>query len=104
MSVRAALETLLKERIVTLDGGMGTMIQGHQFNEEDYRGSRFSDHPHDLKGNNDLLSLTQPEAIKAIHQAYLDAGADILETNTFNSTAVSQADYHLEHLVYELNK
>ena len=104
MGFRASLETLLKERIVILDGGMGTMIQGHQFTEEDYRGSRFADHPHDLKGNNDLLSLTQPEAIKAIHQAYLDAGADILETNTFNSTAVSQADYHLEHLVYELNK
>ena len=104
MTVKATLEQLLRERIVILDGAMGTMIQGYQFTEEDYRGTRFADHPHDLKGNNDLLVLTQPEAIRAIHQAYLDAGADILETNTFNSTAVSQADYHLEALVYELNK
>ncbi|MDX1693027.1 MAG: methionine synthase [Ketobacteraceae bacterium] len=104
MSVKAQLEQILKERIVILDGGMGTMIQNRQFTEEQYRGTRFAEHPHDLKGNNDLLNLTQPEAIKEIHQGYLDAGADILETNTFNSTAVSQADYHLESIVYELNK
>lgn len=104
MSVKTQLEQALRERIVILDGGMGTMIQNRQFTEEQYRGERFADHPHDLKGNNDLLNLTQPEAIKEIHQAYLDAGAEILETNTFNSTAVSQADYHLESIVYELNK
>lgn len=104
MSVKTQLEQLLRERIVILDGGMGTMIQNRQFSEEEYRGERFADHPHDLKGNNDLLNLTQPDVIKEIHQDYLDAGAEILETNTFNSTSVSQADYHLESIVYELNK
>ncbi|WP_371181792.1 homocysteine S-methyltransferase family protein [Xanthomonas sacchari] len=112
----------LSERILIIDGAMGTMIQRHGLQEADYRGERFAegydaqaghvhgpgcDHApqgHDLKGNNDLLLLTRPEVIAEIHRAYLDAGADLLETNTFNATSISQADYHLEHLVYELNK
>jgi len=93
----------LDQRILILDGAMGTMIQGYKLSEEDYRGTRFADHPSDVKGNNDLLSLTQPDIIKAIHQEYLDADADVLGTNTFNSTEVSQADYGMESLVYELN-
>ncbi|MDA8094946.1 MAG: methionine synthase [Betaproteobacteria bacterium] len=93
----------LASRILVLDGAMGTMIQGYGLTEKDYRGSRFADFPHDLKGNNDLLSLTQPAIIRAIHEAYLAAGADIVETNSFNSTAVAMADYHMEDLVYELN-
>jgi len=93
----------LKERILFLDGAMGTMIQRYQFDEAAYRGTRFSQYHRDVKGNNDLLSLTQPETITAIHAAYLEAGSDILETNTFNSTSVSQADYGMEDLVYELN-
>ena len=86
-----------------LDGAMGTMIQRHNLTEDDFRGERFKNHPHDLKGNNDLLSLTQPEIIKNIHRKYLEAGADIIETNTFNSTSISQADYKMEALVYDLN-
>jgi len=97
------LEQQLKQRILILDGAMGTMIQTYKLDEADYRGTRFADFAHDVKGNNDLLTLTQPEIIYAIHSAYLDAGADILETNTFNSTAISMADYHMEELVYELN-
>ncbi len=97
------LQDLLKERILVLDGAMGTMIQRHNLKEEDFRGERFKNHPHDLKGNNDLLSLTQPEIIKNIHREYLRAGADIIETNTFNSTSISQADYKAESLVYDLN-
>ncbi len=97
------LSALLAEKLLILDGAMGTMIQRHALQEADYRGRRFADHPHDLKGNNDLLVLTQPAIIGGIHRAYLDAGADILETCTFNSTAVSQADYNLGELVYELN-
>ena len=97
------IENLLKQRILILDGAMGTMIQGYKLEEQDYRGQQFKDHPADLKGNNDLLSLTQPQIIKEIHTAYLNAGADILETNTFNSTSVAQADYALEHIVYDLN-
>ncbi len=93
----------LNQRILILDGAMGTMIQGYQLAEEDYRGERFKDHPSDIKGNNDLLSITQPGIIKAIHKEYLDAGADVIGTNTFNSTEVSQADYGMESLVYELN-
>lgn len=88
---------------MVLDGAMGTMIQAHKLTEEDYRGERFRDFPHDLKGNNDLLSITQPEIIKDIHAKYFEAGADIVETNTFNSTRISMADYHLEELVPELN-
>ncbi|MHB1947170.1 MAG: methionine synthase [Gammaproteobacteria bacterium] len=97
------LEQQLKQRILLLDGGMGTMIQSYRLQEKDYRGDRFRDFPHDLKGNNDLLTLTQPHIIREIHTGYLDAGADLLETNTFNSTAISMADYHMEDLVYELN-
>lgn len=88
---------------MVLDGAMGTMIQRHTLEEEDFRGDRFKDHRHPLKGNNDLLSLTQPQIIKDIHRQYFEAGADIVETNTFSSTAIAQADYHLEHIVYELN-
>ncbi len=97
------LQNLLKERIIVLDGAMGTMIQRHNLSEEDFRGNQFKNHPHDLKGNNDLLSLTQPEIIKNIHRKYLEAGADIIETNTFNSTSISQADYKMESFVYDLN-
>ncbi len=99
----AQLEDLLRRRILILDGAMGTMIQGYQLSEADYRGSRLRDHPHDLKGNNDLLTLTRPQVIREIHDQYLAAGADIIETNTFNSTSIAQADYHLQHLVRELN-
>ncbi|MEE9575678.1 MAG: homocysteine S-methyltransferase family protein, partial [Gammaproteobacteria bacterium] len=98
------LEKALQERILLLDGAIGTMIQSYQLEEADYRGERFADHPCDLKGNNDLLSLTRPDIIKAIHGAYFDAGADIVETNTFNSTSIAMADYQQEDLVYELNK
>ena len=97
------LSSLLQQRLLVLDGAMGTMIQRHGLQEADYRGARFADHPHDLKGNNDLLVLTRPDIIGGIHREYLEAGADILETCTFNSTAVSQADYNLSELVYELN-
>jgi 5-methyltetrahydrofolate--homocysteine methyltransferase len=97
------LKRLLASRIVLLDGAMGTMIQSHKLNEADYRGTRFADFPHDLRGNNDLLTLTQPQIIRSIHEAYLEAGADIIETNTFNSNAASMADYHMQDLVYELN-
>ena len=97
------LYTLLKQRILLLDGAMGTMIQRHKLDEAAYRGERFSDWPSDLKGNNDLLSITQPDIIQGIHKAYLDAGADILETNTFNSTRVAMADYNMQELSYELN-
>jgi 5-methyltetrahydrofolate--homocysteine methyltransferase len=98
-----ALQQALKERILILDGGTGTMIQSHHLEEADFRGTRFADWPQDLKGNNDLLILSQPDVIGGIEKAYLDAGADILETNTFNSTQVSQADYGMQALVYELN-
>ncbi|MDP1994034.1 MAG: homocysteine S-methyltransferase family protein, partial [Ignavibacteria bacterium] len=97
------LQDLLNQRILVLDGAMGTMIQRHNLTEDDFRGERFKNHPHDLKGNNDLLSLTQPEIIKNIHRKYLEAGADIIETNTFNSTSISQADYSTEAHVYDLN-
>ena len=99
----AELEPLLARRILVLDGAMGTMIQSYHLGEQEYRGERFADWSRDLKGNNDLLSLTQPSIIRSIHVAYLDAGADILETNSFNSTSVSMADYGMEELVYELN-
>ena len=98
------LHSTLKSRALILDGGMGTLIQAHQLEEADYRGDRFADLEQEIKGNNDLLVLTQPDIIKGIHKAYLDAGADIIETNTFNSTRVSQADYDLEYLVPELNE
>ncbi|MCG8432813.1 MAG: methionine synthase [Gammaproteobacteria bacterium] len=98
-----ALKEILAKRIVLLDGAMGTMIQDRGFSEADFRGSRFADHPCEIKGNNDLLSITQPEAIKDIHRAYLNAGADILETNTFNATSISLRDYQMESLAYEIN-
>jgi len=97
------IEELLKERILVLDGAMGTMLQRYQFTESDFRGDRFKDWEHPLQGNNDLLSLTQPEAIEAVHRQYFEAGADIVETNTFSGTSIAMADYHLEDLVYELN-
>jgi len=98
-----ALHAALKQRILVLDGGMGTMIQTYKLAEADYRGERFKDFHQDVKGNNDLLSLTQPQMIRAIHEAYLEAGADIIETNTFNSTRISMADYQMQHLAHELN-
>ncbi len=97
------ISRLLKERVLLLDGAMGTMIQHYKLGEADYRGERFKDHPGDLKGNNDLLSLTRPDVIREIHEAYLEAGADIIETNTFNGTSISQADYTMEVHVYEIN-
>jgi 5-methyltetrahydrofolate--homocysteine methyltransferase len=98
-----ALYQAADERILLLDGAMGTMIQKHKLNEADYRGERFKDWPHDVKGNNDLLVLTRPDVIRGIHMAYLEAGSDIIETNTFNATSISQADYGMEGLVRELN-
>ena len=97
------LHALLRERILILDGAMGTMIQDHNFTEEDYRGARFADWGQDVKGNNDLLSLTKPDVIRQIHEDFFNAGADIVETNTFSSTSIAQADYGMEELVYELN-
>jgi len=97
------ITSLLKKRILVLDGAMGTMIQGYDLSEEEFRGERFSDHPCQLKGNNDLLSLTRPDVIREIHESYLEAGADIIETNTFNATPISQADYGTESLVHEMN-
>src|SRR4029450_7746977 len=99
----ASLRKLLEQRIVLLDGAMGTMIQRHKFDEAAYRGERFKSWPRDVRGNNDLLTLTQPEVIEDIHRAYLEAGADIIETNTFNSSAPSQSDYGMQELVAELN-
>lgn len=115
----ALLEQALRQRILILDGGMGTMLQAHELDEHGFRGERFQhghdghahdghahEHPGgcDLKGNNDLLTLTKPEIIRGVHDAYLEAGADLIETNTFNSTRISQADYKLQHLAYELNR
>lgn len=97
------LEQLLRQRIVILDGAMGTMVQRYKLGEADYRGARFAGHAGDLKGNNDLLCLTKPEVIEEIHTQYLAAGADIIETNTFNSQTISQADYGLESIVPEMN-
>jgi len=97
------LHSLLAKRILVLDGAMGTMIQRYKLTEQDFRGDRFKDHSKDLQGNNDLLILTRPDVISEIHGQYLDAGADIIETNTFSSTSVVQADYALEPLAYELN-
>lgn len=94
---------ILEERILVLDGAMGTMLQRHKFTEEDFRGERFKDWPTPVQGNNDLLSITQPEAIKEVHRLYFEAGADIVETNTFSGTTIAMADYEMEDLVYELN-
>ena len=96
---RDAFAALLQQRLVILDGAMGTMIQRHHLSEEQFRGERFAKWPSDLRGNNDLLTLTRPQVIREIHAQYLEAGADILETNTFNSTSISQADYRLESIV-----
>lgn len=93
----------IKKNILILDGAMGTMLQRYNFSEEDFRGERFKDFTHSLKGNNDLLSITQPEAIRDVHAKYFEAGADIIETNTFSSTTIGMADYHLEDIIYELN-
>ncbi|WP_297516525.1 homocysteine S-methyltransferase family protein [Flavobacterium sp.] len=101
--MRTNINEILKQRILVLDGAMGTMLQRNAFEEADFRGERFKDFPHPLKGNNDLLSITQPEAVKAVHRAYFEAGADIVETNTFSGTTIGMADYHMEDLVYELN-
>ena len=97
------IKEILKERILIIDGAMGTMIQRHKLEEKDYRGERFKDWHTDVKGNNDLLSITQPHIIEGIHELYLEAGADIIETNTFSSTTIAQADYDMQALAYELN-
>lgn len=97
------IEEFLKDRILFLDGAMGTMIQRYKLTEEQYRGERFADFEHSVKGNNDLLSITQPQIIEEIHKQFLEAGADIIETNTFNSTSISMEDYHMQDLVEELN-
>lgn len=98
------IEEVARERVLVLDGAMGTMIQRHKLGEEDYRGTQFADWPSDLKGNNDLLSITQPDIIRGIHEQYLAAGADILETNTFSGTRVAQSDYSTEEYTYEINR
>jgi 5-methyltetrahydrofolate--homocysteine methyltransferase len=97
------LKQIAQERILILDGAMGTMIQRYKLDEDDYRGDRFKDHPYPLKGNNDLLSITRPDIIKDIHRQYFEAGADIVETNTFSGTTIAQADYHLQDAVYDIN-
>lgn len=97
------IQDILKERIMVLDGAMGTMIQRHTLTEDDFRGDRFKNHSFPLKGNNDLLSITRPDIIKDIHRQYFEAGADIIETNTFSGTTIAQADYHLEEAVYDIN-
>ncbi|NBV30461.1 MAG: 5-methyltetrahydrofolate--homocysteine methyltransferase, partial [Chitinophagaceae bacterium] len=98
-----SIQAALQQRILVIDGAMGTMIQRHKLTEADYRGERFKDWPSDLKGNNDLLNITQPEIIIGIHQQYLEAGADIIETNTFSSTSIAMADYGMQTLAKELN-
>ena len=102
-TIETDIKKIIKNRTLVLDGAMGTMLQQYRFSEEDFRGELFKDFPHPLKGNNDLLSLTQPEAVKEVHRKYLHAGADIIETNTFSGTTIGMADYHLEEYVYELN-
>jgi len=97
------IKTALRHRILVLDGAMGTMLQRYNFSEEDFRGERFKEYPSSVKGNNDLLSLTQPQAIADVHRKYFEAGADIVETNTFSGTTIAMADYDMEDLVYELN-
>lgn len=97
------IHEILRQRIMVLDGAMGTMIQRYKLEEKDFKGDRFKDHPYPLKGNNDILSITRPDIIEAIHREYLQAGADIIETNTFSATTIAQADYHLEDAVYDIN-
>lgn len=101
--IKSQIESEIEKRILILDGAMGTMLQRYNFSEEDFRGERFKDYHLFLKGNNDLLSLTQPQAIAEVHSAYLEAGADIIETNTFSGTTIAMADYEMEELIYELN-
>ena len=101
--MKKTIQDCLKERILIIDGAMGTMIQRHKLEEKDYRGERFKDWHTDVKGNNDLLSITQPQIVEGIHKEYLEAGADIIETNTFSSTSIAQADYDMQSLAYELN-
>ena len=100
---KPTIQEVLKNRILVLDGAMGSLIQEYKLSDADYRGERFADFPHEVKGNNDLLSITRPDVIQEIHEQYLEAGADIIETNTFSGTSIAMADYHMEHLVYELN-
>ncbi len=102
-SIESQLRELLARRILMLDGAMGTMIQRYKLSETDFRGARFADHPVDVKGNNDLLSLTRPDVVREIHNAYLDAGADLIETNTFGATSIAQHDYGLAHVAYDIN-
>ena len=97
------IEEILKKRVLVLDGAMGTMVQRYKLSEDNFRGEKFKNHSCDLKGNNDLLSISRPDIIKAIHKEYLDAGADIIETNTFSSTSIAQEDYNLSSIVYDLN-
>ena len=99
-----ALKDALQNRILVIDGAMGSMIQSYKLEEADYRGERFADFHLDIKGNNDLLSITRPDVVKDIHQAYLDSGADIIGTNTFNSTQVAQGDYEMQFIAEELNR
>src|SRR6185312_13758142 len=103
MNKETQLRNLLDQRILIIDGAMGTMVQRHKLQEADYRGDRFKDWPYDVKGNNDLLVLTRPDIIKGIHRQYLEAGADIIETDTFSAQRISLADYHMEDLAYEIN-
>jgi 5-methyltetrahydrofolate--homocysteine methyltransferase len=103
MNTQQLLQSLLQQRILVLDGAMGTMIQKYKLSEEDYRGERFKDYSILIQGNNDLLSLTQPDIIKDIHKSYLEVGSDIIETNTFNATRTSMADYKMQDLAYEIN-
>jgi 5-methyltetrahydrofolate--homocysteine methyltransferase len=103
MDINTTIRKALKDRILVIDGAMGTMIQRHKLEEKDYRGARFANWASDLKGNNDLLVLTQPEIIEGIHREYLEAGADIIETNTFNAQRISMADYHMEDIAFEIN-
>jgi 5-methyltetrahydrofolate--homocysteine methyltransferase len=98
-----SFEQVLRERILILDGAMGTMLQQYNFSEEDFRGERFTDHPVSVKGNNDLLCITQPEAVASVHRAYFEAGADMVETNTFSGTSIAMADYQMEDHVYDIN-
>ena len=103
-NARQRLERILSERILIIDGAMGTMMQRAGLEEADYRGERFQDHDHDLKGDHDLLSLTRPEVVESMHRTYLEAGADIIETNTFTATRIAQADYGTEDAVYDMNR
>jgi 5-methyltetrahydrofolate--homocysteine methyltransferase len=101
---RYSIEDLLAKHILIMDGAMGTMIQSYKLTENDFRGEQFAEHPHDLKGNNDLLSLTRPDVIEEIHKDFLEAGADFIETNTFNANGLSQQDYQTADAVYEMNR